>query len=303
MKGLTERFGIQTMAKLCFDGVLFSVVKNDYQLAHEKDYVDHLFSSHVSQKIIEAYELIDEKGQLHRYRPDLAQKDLSELWKIIQAQVNATYTACVLALEHQVSYFFGGGMHHAYPDRGTGFCLVNDIAISLHKLKNEKKINHAWVIDVDAHKGDGTAAHFEQSDWVKTFSLHMAHYWPLESEEARANSPKSFLDVELETKDGATYLKTLINSLKKFSLLNKNCQPDLIIIVLGADPFYLDVLPSSAGFQLSLSEMLQRDLIIEDFLKKQHCPHTYLMAGGYGEQTYLVYQQYLEHLIEKQEAK
>jgi hypothetical protein len=49
--------------------------------------------------------------------------------------------------------------------------------------------------------------------------------------------------------------------------------------------------------------MLQRDLIIEDFLKKQHCPHTYLMAGGYGEQTYLVYQQYLEHLIEKQEAK
>jgi acetoin utilization deacetylase AcuC-like enzyme len=74
-------------------------------------------------------------------------------------------------------------MHHAQKEHGAGFCMVNDLVIALRRLQSEGRIRTAWVIDVDAHKGDGTAAITAEDDSIATLSIHMARGWPLDQPE------------------------------------------------------------------------------------------------------------------------
>jgi acetoin utilization deacetylase AcuC-like enzyme len=120
-------------------------------------------------ELIKTYELIDENGHLRRYNPEEASRPLSELFSTIRTQVWGTYLSCRLALTHDVPglpefadnpgfcFYLGGGMHHARRDSGSGFCLLNDIVIAARRLQSEGLISSIWIIDVDAHKGDGTA--------------------------------------------------------------------------------------------------------------------------------------------------
>jgi acetoin utilization deacetylase AcuC-like enzyme len=158
------------------------ISKIDILRVHSKKFVKTLYSDQLEAEIIRAYELIDSKGLYHRYDPAKASMPLTDLYERILNKVAGTLQCCRVALENGFCFYFGGGMHHAQKDYGNGFCLLNDIAIAIRKLQAEKVIKQAWVIDVDAHKGDGTAALTEGDDSVTTLSIHMAEGWPLDEE-------------------------------------------------------------------------------------------------------------------------
>lgn len=187
-------------------------------------------------------------------------------------------------------------MHHAMTFSGRGFCLVNDILIGLGKLINDKKIQSAWVIDVDVHKGDGTAEIVAMKpklfSKVKLLSIHMKEGWPLNSGSVR--DPwfiPSHIDIGMDAFDDENYLNRLNEGLNKLFEFEK---PDLCVVVNGADPYKEDVLESSKLINLSKSQMLERDQMIFNFLLKNKIPQAYLMAGGYGEKSHEIYEQFLE---------
>lgn len=134
------------------------ITRADLMRVHSADYVERLYSDGLETEILKTYELVDDQGRYHRYRPEKAERPLGALFERALATAAGTYQCCRLALDSEFCYYFGGGTHHARYDTGSGFCLINDIVIALRRLQAERRIRNAWVIDVDAHKGDGTAA-------------------------------------------------------------------------------------------------------------------------------------------------
>lgn len=269
--------------------------REDLELAHNKDFIDRLYGSYadLEREILRCYELLDEKGHYHRYNPKKAKKDFTRAFDIVLKQAGLTYEAARTALQTGFCYFLGGGMHHAMSFGGRGFCLINDIVIALRKLQQEKKIKTAWVIDVDAHKGDGTAEITKMDKSIATLSLHMKEGWPLDSGSVR--DPwfiPSNVDVGIDVGEEGIYLEELKAALNK---LEKNYpHPDLAIVVNGADPFLADLLESTEKLKLTKEQLLERDKIIYEFLKVRSIPQAYVMAGGYGNRAWEIYMQFLQ---------
>jgi acetoin utilization deacetylase AcuC-like enzyme len=273
---------------------LLPITIQDLHRAHTQDYIDKLFSTEESLKnaMETCYELIDTDGNYNRYNPDNAKLAFSEARTIILNQVAMLYASTREALNSKFSFFLGGGMHHAMSFGGRGFCLVNDIVIVIRRLQEEKLLNNVWVIDLDAHKGDGTAELTKNDSTINTLSIHMKNGWPLNS--GVATDPwfiPSDMDIEIDSGEEETYLTTLATGLSLFE--KKFKKPDLVIIVDGADPYTLDQLPSSAPLKLSKAEMLQRDILVYNFFNLRNIPMSYCMAGGYGRDSWEIYFQFL----------
>ncbi len=154
--------------------------RQDLLRAHTDDYVARLFSDRLENEIVRTFELVDAHGRYFRYVPAEAELPLADLFERILVRAAGTVQCCRTALAQGFCFYFGGGMHHAQSDRGAGFCVVNDIVIALRKLMAEGLIRTAWVIDLDAHKGDGTAALTSGDAAIVTLSIHMAEGWPLD---------------------------------------------------------------------------------------------------------------------------
>ncbi len=133
------------------------ISKDDLLRVHSAEYANKLFSAGLEQEIINTFELIDDLGNYYRYNPANATVPLVRLFDRILKVVAGTTTCCRLALEKKFCFALSGGMHHGQKDYGKGFCMLNDIVIAIRKLQAENRVNTVWVIDVDAHKGDGTA--------------------------------------------------------------------------------------------------------------------------------------------------
>lgn len=277
------------------------ITQSDLERVHNKDFVSRFYDEQkIEGELLSTYELIDHEGKLYRYRPEGAPFKLAQMRDSILKQVAATYLCLTKALENDFCYFLGGGMHHAMSFGGRGFCPVNDIAISIRKLQNEKRVQNVFVIDVDAHKGDGTAEIFHNDPTVKTLSIHMKSSWPLDSEEfdkfGKRNPWFIESDVELPVAEGeeSSYLKILEEGLYRIASLSP-C--DLVVIVNGADPYELDELPSTRALKLDRQTMLKRDLMIYEFFKSKNIPQAYLMAGGYGKFSWEIYSQFLSEVL------
>jgi acetoin utilization deacetylase AcuC-like enzyme len=273
-----------------------AIDSQDIQRAHATPYVNRLFSDQLEKEIIQTYELIDAKGAFYRYNPDKAQLPLSQLLQRTLLNVAGTFQCCQVALGQGFCFYFGGGMHHAHYDHGSGFCLLNDVVIAIRKLQAGQQIKVAWVIDVDVHKGDGTAAITHDDNTIVTLSCHMAKGWPLDTDSGHpedALNPAfipSEIDIPIETGEEAFYGEALSKGLQA---LDTYPSPDLAVILLGADPYEKDLLPSTSLLNLSLAQMNQRDHLIYDYLSKRGIPQAYLMAGGYGQDAWEVYTQFL----------
>jgi acetoin utilization deacetylase AcuC-like enzyme len=220
----------------------------------------------------------------------------------ILTKAAGTYQACLAALDEGFCFYFAGGMHHAQYDRGGGFCLVNDIVIAVRRLQAEGHIRQAWVIDLDAHKGDGTAALTADDDSISTLSIHMAQGWPLdqpEIDDAGRPNPSfvpSDIDIAIGEREEEHYNPRLEKALRRLRALSA---PDLAIVVSGSDPYEADELPSTSGMALTLEQLLERDRMVYSFLTAAAVPAAYLMAGGYGENSWRVYTQFLEWVLLK----
>jgi acetoin utilization deacetylase AcuC-like enzyme len=280
-------------------GVSERVTRADVERAHDAAFAARLFGGErlLEAELLKTYELIDANGRPHRYEPEKAVRPLTSLFDTILRQVAGTYEACTIALDSGFCFFLGGGMHHARRDGGSGFCPLNDSMIAVARLRAEGRARFIWIIDVDAHKGDGTAELALNDPQTLTLDVHMAEGWPLDPEtletarrEGRGadRAPFARSDVEIPVRVGedARYVSMLAEGLHRLETLSGNRKPDLAIVVDGADPYCGDGLPSSAGLALSLEQCLERDRAVRDFLGARNIPSAWVMAGGYGDRSW-----------------
>ncbi len=290
-------------AQWLYGGELPHIDREDLLRAHSRNYVDALFSDSPEAALMETFELLDEAGNYHRYDPSQAKQPLAAIVQPELANVAGTYQACLLALERGFGYFLGGGMHHAMRDKGRGFCVFNDFMIALFKLLAQGRIRRAWIVDVDAHRGDGTAELCLEEDRIKCLSIHMATGWPLDTpplDDAGNLRRERFPgDVDIPIPDGAeqAYLPALTHGLHLLEALDTQGPPDLALIVNGSDPYEKDRLPGTAGMCLTLEQLFARDNFIHDFFAKRSVPQAYLMSGGYGPDCWEVPARFIRHIL------
>ncbi len=182
----------------------------------------------------------------------------------------ATLAACRAALEDGCSANLAGGTHHAFRDRGEGFCVFNDAAIAALAMRAEGRVERVAIIDCDVHQGNGTAAILANRPECFTFSIHGARNYPFDKE-------SSDLDVELP--DGTTddtYLTALQAALGTVFARGK---PDLVIYLAGADPYEDDRL---GRLKLTKAGLAERDQLVFDKVRQRGLPIAIAMAGGYA---------------------
>jgi acetoin utilization deacetylase AcuC-like enzyme len=169
-----------------------------------------------------------------------------------------------------------GGTHHAFADRGEGFCLLNDFAAAANYLLKHQLVKQILIIDLDVHQGNGTAKLFENQPAVFTFSMHGRHNYPFHKE-------KSDLDIALE--DGTnddTYLSLLRTHLPR---LIKKLQPDFAFFLSGTDILATD---KFGKLKISMEGCRQRDEIVFNLLKEYAIPCAVAMGGGYSEDVNII---------------
>jgi len=197
-----------------------------------------------------------------------------------------TLLATEYALENKSSIFnLGGGYHHAHPNRGEGFCLINDVAIAIRKMQTLHSANRYLIIDLDYHQGNGNLLYFQNDENIFTFSMH-ADKWD-EIPEKNNN-----IDIELPShaKD-QMYLDILRRELPKVYTI---FSPDIVFYVAGSDPYIKDTL---GDFDISEEGLLERDKIVYQETKKYGLPMVILGAGGYGPESWKIYFNFIKWVI------
>lgn len=278
---------------------LTPITRADLERVHTHEFLDRLFGTPAErqEEIYQCYELKNSIGQFERYNPKNQKRDWQELVDTILLQTAMTYASTRYALSHGFSYYLGGGMHHSMSFAGRGFCLVNDMVITLRKMQAEGLIKTAWIVDVDVHKGDGAPEILQNDLSIRTFSIHMKEGWPLNSGTLR--DPwfiPSTVDVGIEVGQEDQYLARLEAGLADLEAIEPN--PDIVVVVNGADPYEFDELPSASFLNLSKDQMIARDKFLYQFFKSRNIPQSYVMAGGYGERSWEIYLQFLKFVGE-----
>jgi acetoin utilization deacetylase AcuC-like enzyme len=184
--------------------------------------------------------------------------------------VQGTLLAARAALVDGFGGNLAGGTHHAFADHGEGFCVLNDVAITIRRLQADGALQRALVVDLDVHQGNGTAAIFANDSSVFTFSMHGANNYPFRKESG---------DLDIELPDGTgdeQYLAHLEDGL--FRALSA-AQPDLAIYLAGADPFEGDRL---GRLSLTKAGLAARDRFVLETCRDAGLPLAITMAGGYA---------------------
>jgi acetoin utilization deacetylase AcuC-like enzyme len=183
---------------------------------------------------------------------------------------NGTVHCALYALQYGVAMNIAGGTHHAFTNKGEGFCLLNDIAIAANYLLSEELAYRILVVDLDVHQGNGTAQIFKDDSRVFTFSMHGANNFPLLKE-------RSDLDIGLpdHTNDDF-YLSVLEVNLKN---LMDRVQPDFIFYQSGVDILETDKL---GRLGVTRAGCKQRDRIVLQTAKENKIPLVASMGGGYS---------------------
>lgn len=227
---------------------------DDIALVHHRDYIRKLQTGKLSYMEILRLEI--------PYSPELV--------RAVWLSAGGSILAGRLALQGRVSVNIGGGFHHAYPDHGEGFCVLNDIAIAIRSLQKCKAIERAMTVDCDVHQGNGTAAIFGGDPSVFTLSIHQENNYPYPK-------PPSSLDINLPDRvDDEGYLAALGGGLDKAL---REFEPELMIYVAGADPYREDQL---GGLKLTLEGLEKRDRLVFEKAGSKKIPVAVTLAGGYA---------------------
>jgi acetoin utilization deacetylase AcuC-like enzyme len=181
-----------------------------------------------------------------------------------------TLEAARRALRLGTAFNLGGGFHHAFRGHGEGFCAVNDVAVAICALIEERLIAKAMVLDLDVHQGNGTASIFAGSPGVFTISFHQQNNYPHEK-------PPSTIDVGLP--DGLGDVEYLARLRAVYEPAVTVFRPDILFYVAGADPYYDDQL---GGLGLTMEGMKARDRTVFDSAFRSGVPVVTVLAGGYA---------------------
>jgi acetoin utilization deacetylase AcuC-like enzyme len=193
--------------------------------------------------------------------------------ELIQREIiiaDGTIQCALHAITNQVALNVAGGTHHAFTDRGEGFCLLNDIAIATVYLLQQQIKKRIMIVDLDVHQGNGTAAIFNQHPDVFTFSMHGKHNYPFFKETSNC-------DIALEDgTTGDTYLalleKHLLSSIESF-------KPDFIFYLSGVDILETD---KYGKLKVSSADCKKRDEFVFTICKQMKTPVAVAMGGGYS---------------------
>lgn len=184
--------------------------------------------------------------------------------------MQGTIDAALFALEYGIAMNIAGGTHHAFTNRGEGFCLLNDNAIAAQYLLDQQLKHKILIVDLDVHQGNGTAEIFQNNPAVFTFSMHGEKNYPFHKE-------KSDLDIGLEDgTDDVTYLAILDRALKK---LMDEFEPDFIFFQSGVDVISSDKL---GKLGLTIQGCKERDRMVLSVAKINNIPLCASMGGGYS---------------------
>jgi len=221
-----------------------------------------------------------------------------ELVRAFWLAAGGSILAAQCALRDGVGFNVGGGFHHAFPDHGEGFCMINDVAVAIRRMHRDDKIRATMTVDCDVHHGNGTAAIFAgmrtpsdplpsaspstlspvpagkmrhaHSGDVFTISLHQHNNYPVWK-------PHSSIDVDLPDGIGDDdYLAWLDNALSSGL---RQFEPDLICYIAGADPYREDQL---GGLALTLEGLKRRDELVFRVARARNIPVMVTYAGGYA---------------------
>jgi histone deacetylase 11 len=248
---------------------------------HGQSYIDSLAEAGTWLNI---FELKD--GEL---KTASATKPITEMIHDFLLKSGGTLLATRKALRLGLAANLGGGYHHAFPNSGRGFCVINDIAITIACLKKEELVQNVLVVDVDFHQGDGTAVAFANDPTVFTLSVHSEEGWPDEKQ-------KSSLDVSITEQEKDHYLSrtkaAIDQALRLFS-------PDLVIFVAGSDAYEKDILPGTRYLRLPLAVLAERDKFIIDTFADRKIPLSMVFAGGYGPDVWEVHYRAVRQLLRR----
>jgi acetoin utilization deacetylase AcuC-like enzyme len=202
------------------------------------------------------------------------------------------------ALTDRIAINIGGGFHHAFPDHGEGFCMINDVAVAIRRMQRDDRIHTAMTVDCDVHQGNGTAAIFAPTQTAReplpsaststlaqarpakmhgahagdvfTISLHQHNNYP-------TWKPPSSIDVDLPDGVGDDdYLAWLDNALSSGL---RQFEPDLLCYIAGADPYREDQL---GGLALTIEGLKKRDELVFRVARARDVPVMVTFAGGYA---------------------
>ncbi|MFN6963868.1 MAG: histone deacetylase [Pyrinomonadaceae bacterium] len=226
----------------------------DVLLVHTEDYIARLRAGELTAKEVRKLGL--------PWSPSLVRRSFHA--------ISGTINAARRAVEFGVASNLAGGTHHAYPDRGEGYCVLNDVAVAVRVLQRDRLARRALVVDLDVHQGDGTAFIFRDDPEVFTFSMHGAKNYPLFKQ-------RSALDIELSDGTGDDeYLSILSEALHRIVHLH---EPEIIFYLAGADPYEQDKL---GRLKLTIAGLRRRDEMVLDAARRRGVPIVTTMSGGYA---------------------
>ena len=228
----------------------------DITRVHDEDYIRRFINGELTPKEIRPIGLPWSREIVERAR----------------RSAGGTIAACRSALQENIAINLGGGTHHAFHDRGQGYCILNDAAIAARALQAQKQVEKILIIDCDVHQGNGTAAFFKNDPSVFTFSIHGKKNFPYKKE-------KSDLDIALDDAAGDDeYLKELERGLAvSFEQIDAN----LVIYLAGADPYKEDRFGRLA---LTKNGLAQRDRMVFNACHASGLPVAVTLAGGYARE-------------------
>jgi len=223
-------------------------------LTHTKEYYDKLIQQTLTPS--------EQRKIGFPQSPALTQREL------LIAQ--GTIDCCLYAMEYGVALNVAGGTHHAFADRGEGFCLLNDMAIAANYLLDKQLSRKILIVDLDVHQGNGTAKIFEHNADVFTFSMHGAHNYPFHKERS---------DLDIPLKDGTddhTYLSLLKETLPHLVAAVK---PDFAFYLSGVDILSTDKYGKLA---VTMQGCKERDAVVFRCMQQHNIPVAVAMGGGYS---------------------
>jgi len=226
----------------------------DILLVHEPEYVKKLKEGLLSPMEIYVMELPYTKA----------------VYESFVLAAGGTMLASRVALQNSGCFNLAGGFHHAFPDHGEGFCILNDVAVAVSRLIADGNISRALIVDCDLHQGNGTAAIFSGRRDVFTFSIHQENNYPFVK-------PPSDFDIGLmDGTEGAEYNGYLIRTLPK---IFDEFSPEFVMYLAGADPYEGDQL---GMLRLSKDDLKERDRIVMTMAREKNIPFCGVLAGGYA---------------------
>ncbi len=226
---------------------------SDLALVHTSEYLGKMRDGTLSPDEITRLELPWSVGMVEAFR------------LMTGGTIEAAVQAC---RDCAVVCHIGGGLHHAFPNHGEGFCPFNDVAVAARVLQ-ARGLERIAIVDLDVHHGNGTAFTFESDPRVFTFSMHQQHNYPVWK-------PRGSLDIGLP--DGthdASYLDQLQAALPAVM----GHRPECVFYLAGADPYEDDQL---GGLRMTKEGLRRRDRLVIDAARQARLPLVVVLAGGYA---------------------